>query len=108
MAGMNKIKVVTVFAALAGSSAMALAASDVKVYGGPSDSQITSAVRGKIGEFPDLLAPNEVRVQTRNRVVYLYGHVNTVVERDQAEATAAGVEGVRKVIDAISLDEAGG
>ena len=106
---MNRFKGFLVVAAVVGSSATAFAASDVKIYGtAPSDSDITVAVRAKIKEFPELAAPNEVRIRTLHRVVYLYGQVDTVLERNQAESAAAQIPGVKKVVDTINLAEAGG
>ena len=104
---MKKVSVFTVMAVLAGVSAAASSAPEVKVYGGPTDEQITAAVRGKIAEFPSLLAPNEISVQTLNKVVYLYGQVNTTVQRDLAESAASRVEGVRRVVDSIALSDGG-
>ena len=106
---MNKIKAFAAIAVVMGSSAAAFGGtSDVKVHGGPPDKAITLAVKGRIAEYPDLQAPNEVRVQTRHQVVYLYGQVNNEEERKQAEVVAAQVEGVRKVVDTISLADSGG
>jgi osmotically-inducible protein OsmY len=102
------LKAFAAIAAVMGSSAAAFGASEVKVYGGPPDKAITEAVKGRIAEYPDLRAPNEVRVQTRHQVVYLYGQVDNEEQRNQAEALAAQVEGVRKVIDTISLADGGG
>ena len=59
-------------------------------------------------QFPNLAAPNEVRIRTIHQVVYLYGQVNTPFERDQAELAAKEVAGVRKVVDTIGLNDAGG
>jgi osmotically-inducible protein OsmY len=104
---MKKVGVIAATAVLVGVSAAAFAASEVKVYGGPADEQITAAVQAKIAEFPDLLAPNEIRVQTLHKVVYLYGQVNTTVQRDLAESTASQVEGVQRVVDSIALSDGG-
>jgi osmotically-inducible protein OsmY len=104
----KRLQAFAAIAAVMGSGAAAFGASDVKVYGGPPDKAITEAVKGRIAEYPNLQAPNEVRVQTRNKVVYLYGQVNNEEERNQAEALAAQVEGVRKVVDTISLSDGGG
>src|SRR5579859_6939172 len=50
LAQMKKVRVFTVMAILVGVSAGASAAPEVKVYGGPTDEQISAAVRGKIAE----------------------------------------------------------
>src|SRR3974390_439396 len=47
--------------------------------------KIPHNVETAIRNYPALQAPNSVRVQTRNRVVYLYGHVNNQVELETAE-----------------------
>jgi osmotically-inducible protein OsmY len=44
-----------------------------------------------------------VRVQTVKGVVYLYGQVNTEVERSEAETLAREVPGVRRVVDSINF-----
>ena len=105
---MNKVGVFATMAVLVGVSAAAFAASDVTVYGGSADEQITAAVQAKIAEFPSLRAPNQVRVHTLHKVVYLYGQVNGVVDRNLAESAASQVEGVRRVVDSIALSEGGG
>jgi osmotically-inducible protein OsmY len=104
---MKKVGVFAAIAVLAGVSAAASAAPEVKVYGGPADEQITAAVQARIAEFPSLLAPNEIRVQTLHKVVYLYGQVNTTVQRDVAESAASQVEGVQRVVDSIALSDGG-
>jgi osmotically-inducible protein OsmY len=67
------------------------------------DQKITHNVETAIRNYPALQAPNSVRVQTRNRVVYLYGHVNNQVELETAERAALSVDGVQRVVNSISL-----
>jgi osmotically-inducible protein OsmY len=75
--------------------------------GCPGDAKITHDVRELISHYPALMAPNSVRVQTMNHVVYLYGEVNTGLERSTAESVASAVPGVTRVVDSISLTYAG-
>lgn len=73
-------------------------------YACPGDADITSSVEALIQQHPALEAPNSVRVHTVNRIVYLYGQVNTEVERSEAEALAHQVAGVRGVVDSINFE----
>jgi osmotically-inducible protein OsmY len=75
--------------------------------GCPGDARMTLDVRALLSQYPALQAPNSVRVQTMDHVVYLYGEVNTDLERSTAECVAHAVPGVRRVVDSISLDYAG-
>jgi osmotically-inducible protein OsmY len=67
------------------------------------DERITSAVREQLAQYPELLPPNQVYVETRNGVVYLTGQVATGLQRANAESAARQTAGVRKVIDDIAL-----
>jgi osmotically-inducible protein OsmY len=67
------------------------------------DADITANIQALIRRYPALEAPNSVRVQTTNHVVYLYGQVNTELERSTAEAVARSVPAVARVVDSISL-----
>jgi osmotically-inducible protein OsmY len=71
--------------------------------GCPGDAEITSEVVELIQQHPALDAPNSVRVHTTDHVVYLYGEVNTEVERSEAETLARQVADVRKVVDSINF-----
>lgn len=71
--------------------------------GCPGDANITRDVQELITHYPALMAPNSVRVQTMDHVVYLYGEVNTGLERSMAESVAGAVPGVSRVVDSISL-----
>jgi osmotically-inducible protein OsmY len=42
-------------------------------------------------------------VQTRDHIVYLYGLVDTALERDMAESVALGTPGVVKVVNSIGI-----
>ena len=69
----------------------------------PADERITSAVRAQLAQYPELLPPNQVYVETRNGVVYLTGQVATDLQRANAESAARQAAGVHKVIDNIAL-----
>lgn len=71
------------------------------------DAQITAEVRTRFGQYPSLQAPNAIRVQTLDRVVYLYGLVDSDTERLLADSLAREAPGVRRVVDAIGLDYGG-
>jgi osmotically-inducible protein OsmY len=75
--------------------------------GCPGDATITAVVRSRITQYPSLEAPNSVRVETFHHVVYLYGQVNTELERSMADSVALAVPGVTRVINSISLDDVG-
>jgi osmotically-inducible protein OsmY len=71
--------------------------------GCPGDAQITADIQALIREHPAIEAPNIVRVSTIDRVVYLYGQVDTEQERATAESLAHQVAGVRRVVDSINF-----
>ena len=77
-------------------------------FGGCADDrQITIAVRGVIHQYPELQGVNTVRVQTLNHIVYLYGQVDTEVERWTAHQAALSVKGVDRVVDSIAFQYQG-
>lgn len=67
------------------------------------DAQITANVRAMFKEHPALEPPNLLTVQTFNHVVYLYGLVDTDLEREMAESVALQAAGVTKVVNSIGL-----
>ena len=48
-----------------------------------------------------------MRVETFDHIVYLYGQVDTELERTMADSVALAVPGVTRVINSISLDDVG-
>lgn len=72
--------------------------------GCPGDAQITAEVRSLLSQHSELGPPNEVYVQTLDRVVYLSGQLATGQQRDTAEALARHAPGERGVVDTISLE----
>lgn len=67
------------------------------------DQKITAQFDALLKQHPALEAPNCVRASTINGVVYLYGQVDTEVERSEAEQLAQQVPGVRKVVNSINF-----
>ena len=67
------------------------------------DARITAQVRALINQHPALEAPTSIQIQTEHHVVYLFGQVNSEVERSEAEALARQVAGVHRVVDSINF-----
>jgi osmotically-inducible protein OsmY len=67
------------------------------------DKNITADIEAKFGQHAELEAPNQLNVQTINRVVYLNGLVSTGLQRTDAESMANQVQGVDKVVDSIAV-----
>jgi osmotically-inducible protein OsmY len=72
-----------------------------------ADRDITQAVTRQLKNYPSLQPPNTIRVETTNRVVYLYGQVNNEVERSMAQQAAQSVNGVIRVVNSISFQYEG-
>jgi osmotically-inducible protein OsmY len=68
-----------------------------------ADRAITADVESRFGQHPVLEAPNQLDVQTINRVVYLNGLVATGLQRWDAESVASQVQGVDKVVNSIGV-----
>jgi osmotically-inducible protein OsmY len=71
--------------------------------GCPGDAEITAAVQAEFAKHAELQPPNVLRVQTIDGVVYLYGLVDTDLQRQVAESVAGQTPGVAKVINSIGL-----
>lgn len=71
--------------------------------GCPGDAEITAQFNALVSQHPALEAPNTVRAHTIDRVVYLYGQVDTELERSEAEELAHQVAGVTRVVDSINF-----
>ena len=70
--------------------------------GGRTDAQIASDIQSKIGA--DLrLANKQVSVQTKDGTVVLTGRVDTEAEKKMVETYAAGVQGVKTVMNNIEV-----
>jgi osmotically-inducible protein OsmY len=72
--------------------------------GCPGDAKLTAAVNASMRNYPSLEAPNSVRVQTIDHVVYLYGQVGTDLQRLMAQDVAIAVPGVKRVVNSIGLE----
>lgn len=72
--------------------------------GCPGDAQVTAAVRARLDEHTELLAPNRVYVSTLDGVVYLTGEVATDLQRLDAETVARATPGVLRLVDLISVE----
>jgi osmotically-inducible protein OsmY len=67
------------------------------------DADISAAVEARLIQHPALEPPNLLRVQTHDHIVYLYGLVDTALERETAESVALGTPGVIKVVNSIGI-----
>lgn len=77
------------------------------LYGCRGDAGITAEVEAQLAHYPALQAPNSVRVQTLDRVVYLYGLVDTDLERQLAESVATEAADQARVVDSIAVSNLG-
>jgi osmotically-inducible protein OsmY len=71
------------------------------------DARITADIEALIRQHPAIEAPNSVRVSTIDHVVYLYGQVDTELQRATAETLAHQVAGVQRVVDSINFSYQG-
>jgi BON domain len=75
--------------------------------GCPGDAGISAAVRARLAEHTEFLAPNRLYVSTLDGVVYLSGQVATDTQRLDALDTARATPGAPRVVDLISLEYSG-
>ncbi len=66
------------------------------------DAAITSRIEAAL-RANAAIATWDIRVQTINHIVYLYGVVDTNVQRSFIEETAQQAPGVEKVVNSISI-----
>jgi osmotically-inducible protein OsmY len=71
--------------------------------GCPGDANISAEVRSLFEQHAELQPPNLLDVQTLDRVVYLYGVVDTDFERGMAESVALQAPGVARVVNSIGI-----
>jgi osmotically-inducible protein OsmY len=71
--------------------------------GCPGDAKITANVQTQLGKHPEVGPPNQVYVQTLNRVVYLGGEVSSSLQSEIAESVAMRVRGVDHVENSIGI-----
>lgn len=67
------------------------------------DAGIASEVRAQLVRHAALEPPNLISVQTLHGVVYLYGLVDTVFERELAGSVARETPGVARVVNSIGI-----
>jgi osmotically-inducible protein OsmY len=75
--------------------------------GCPGDAKITAEVRALLNQHPALGPPNQIYVQTLDRVVYLTGQTATDLQRDTAESVAREAPGLSRVVNTIALTYTG-
>ena len=71
--------------------------------GCPGDRQISAEVETLFSQHGALEAPNELHIQTLDRVVYLTGIVNSTREQQLATLVASQAPGVANVVNSIGL-----
>jgi len=69
-----------------------------------SDSKITANVEAQLDQMPDFGPPGSIRVQTRDRVVYLNGQVDGGLGKRSAEEVVRQVPGVEQVANNIDVE----
>src|SRR2546426_6920018 len=84
--------------------AVLLCASVLTVACSQSDSGITTKVKAKM-VADDTVKPHEINVTTRDHVVTLSGEVGTTAAKDQAIQIARQTDGVRDVVDRLTIKE---
>lgn len=84
--------------------AAVLCAAGLAVACGQSDAGITTAVKAKLAA-DTMVKAYEIDVDTNNHIVTLTGEVETSVAKDQALKLARDTEGVRDVVDRLSVGE---
>jgi osmotically-inducible protein OsmY len=80
---------------------------DCGFRGCPGDAALTARVAAQLQQYPALQAPNSVRVQTLDHVVYLYGLVDTDLERELAHSVATDAAHGARIVDSIAISNLG-
>jgi osmotically-inducible protein OsmY len=70
------------------------------------DAKVAANIQASIDQSPGL-GPNLIVVQTLDHVVYLYGLVDTDLQRQQAESVALDTPGVARVVNSIATNNRG-
>jgi len=103
---MSGFKLISAFALASIPAAILAGCADFKPCGSQSctaDANITADVQTRLNQMPDLGPPGSVRVQTRDRVVYLNGPVAVGLEKRTAESVALQAPGVVQVVNSIAV-----
>jgi hyperosmotically inducible protein len=95
---MIRQKLFSVFGAAVVAAAMTAACAQ-------TDAGITSSVKSKLAA-DDTVKANQIDVDTKDKVVTLRGDVNTRAARDRAVELARSTNGVREVVDVLSVTAA--
>jgi osmotically-inducible protein OsmY len=75
-------------------------------FGGHSeDAKIRADVIASLYGRAELGPANQLTVQTRNHVVYLYGTVASELQREKAESVAMEAQGVDIVVNFMSVSQ---
>jgi osmotically-inducible protein OsmY len=99
----HPLHVLAVIALLTGVLAGCATSSECTTPACVSDTKLSAAVQAQLSQHPELAAPNQVYVKSKNGVVYLTGQVATDVQRQTAESAVRATPGVSKVVNSISL-----
>ena len=77
-------------------------------FGGcPGDADVTSQVRALLAQHPSLVSSNAIDVQTWDHVVYLYGLVDTDMERQLLESVAGRANGATRIVNLVGIRNGG-
>lgn len=99
------MKAKVLFFLLIGILALGLSTACSKAAGPKNDAQVASDVQSKVFSDPNVQS-RQISVQAANGVVTLSGNVNSEAERAAAANAAAGVEGVKTVVNNLQVQSA--
>ena len=68
-----------------------------------ADKVTNAAVNASLAAHAELGAPGQIYASANNHVVYLYGILDTELQRSDAESVAADTDGVAKVVNSIAV-----
>jgi osmotically-inducible protein OsmY len=88
---------------LAGALAGCATYAKCGIEGCAGDAKVTANVHSLLDRHPELGPPGAIEVQTLDHVVYLYGFVDTGLERRYAESLARESSGAARVVDSIAV-----
>src|ERR1700722_14484921 len=108
MSSVKPLHLLAVCAMVGGLLPMSAIAKDCTSNACTADETITSLVQASYQQHPELAVPNAIRVQTRNQVVYLHGHVSNGLQRDEAISLAQQVPNVKRVNSSLRTSNTGG
>jgi osmotically-inducible protein OsmY len=100
-----KFSVIGAALILSGTFSAWVSAHNRSNFRNPNDALISADVREAIARHPDLGAPNQIYVQTRDHVVFLSGWTYSSLSADNAIEIAGSVPGVTRVVSTIGVNE---